>query len=818
MANTRTIFIFFVKLGFAGAAFGAACVAGVLMYLLPALPSVDQLRDVHLQTPLKVYASSGELIGEFGEQRRTPIAYESIPDHFIYAIIAAEDDSFFSHGGVDLMGLLRAASQIVTTGGIQSGGSTITMQVARNFFLSLEQTFTRKFNEILLALEIEHELSKEEILELYANKIYLGKRAYGIQAAANVYYGKDIAELNLAQLAMIAGLPKAPTSSNPINDPARALIRRDWILGRMLLLGYIDQPQYQAAVTEPVTAAYHGSTVEMDGTWVAEMVRAEMIDRFGLTAYEDGYEVFTTIDAALQHAANEAVMNGVEAYDDRHGYRGPEARVPEAIYTDPARLSEYLSSVPATSGLRPAVVLEVQERSARLQMAGGIEIELDWQNGFGSLRRYRTESLQSEPSQASELVAVGDLVRLEPVAGGWLLSQQPNVQAGMVAMDPLNGAILALTGGYDFYESRFNRITDANRQPGSNLKPFLYAAALENGFTPATLINDAPIVFEDAALEDVWRPENDSGIFYGPTRLRKALYLSRNLVSIRILRSLGIDTAREAIKHYGFDEADLPYNLTLALGSQGLEPLKLVTGYALFANGGYRVEPWLIAEIRDRNGEVVFRENPAIVCDACNIEEQSIEQEDSGIEADAPFYLAAASANGVTQESAPQNLAEQVMDPRVAYIMDSILRDVILKGTATRAQSLGRADIAGKTGTTNGPRDAWFSGYSPHMVATAWLGFDNNGLLGSSEFGGSAALPIWMDYMKVALQDKPQTLRAQPPGIVSVRIDQDTGERTGADNPNAMFELFLSENAPQLRVQENYNGTQNPGSITEELF
>lgn len=795
---------------------GILVVAAALMYLLPGLPSVDQLRDVHLQTPLKVYADNGELIGEFGEQRRSPVLFEQIPDHYIHAVISAEDDNFFSHGGVDLMGLLRAASQIVTTGGIQSGGSTITMQVARNFFLSFEQTFTRKFNEILLALQIENELSKEEILELYANKIYFGKSAYGVQAAANVYFGKDIGELSLAQLAMIAGVPKWPSTKNPINDPPAALERRNWILGRMLLLGHISDQDYALARAEPVSSSYHGSTVTLDAPYVAEMVRIEMLERFGSDAYEAGYEVYTTIDSELQRTSDESVSEGVFTYDIRHGYRGPEGRFTEVEMADMYWVQQYIEKLPVVSGLVPAVVTDVREQSVTLLGVGGVNIDLDWYDGLADTRRYRTESWQDDlPDSADDLLAVGDLIRLRELNGRWVLSQVPDVQAGMVALDPKNGAIQALTGGFDFYQSRFNRITDANRQPGSNMKPFLYAAALENGYTAATLVNDAPIIFQDAALEDFWRPENDSGVFYGPTRLRKALYLSRNLVSIRVLRGLGIDPAREAILEYGFEESDLPYNLTLALGSQGLEAIKLAAGYALFANGGYRVEPHIISKIQDKNGELIFEADPPIVCPECSsiatANSERSELEPSILQEQIDYY-------GAYAEGQPTNLAKQVMDPRVAYIMDSILRDVIVRGTGTRALVLDRQDIAGKTGTTNGPRDSWFSGYSPHLVATSWVGFDDNGLLGVNEFGGTAALPIWINFMETALHDKPQDLLPQPEGIVTVLIDPDSGQRAPPGSEGAIFELFLAENVPDLLTQEQLEPGEQASSITDALF
>lgn len=761
---------------------GILAVSGILLYLIPSLPPAEQIRQVQLQTPLKVYASGGELIGEFGEQRRRPITYDQIPQHFVHAILSAEDDGFFDHRGVDIKGLLRAALELAQTGSIQSGGSTITMQVARNFFLSIEQTFTRKFNEILLALQIEHELSKEEILELYANKIYLGRRAYGIQSAANVYYGKDISELSVAQLAMIAGLPKAPSASNPLSDPERALIRRNWILGRMQLLGYLSQEEYELAVAEVDNASDYGVTLEFDGTYVAEMARIEMFRMFGQSAYEAGYLVYTTVDANLQRAADSAVRAGVANYDARHGYRGAEARVGEDVLTDNERLTAYLNGVPRISGMEPAVVTALEDRTATLQVRGVGEVVLEWQDGLAGTRRYRTHSWQSEAAtQASDLLAVGDRVRVIQRDERWNLTQIPTVQAGMVALDPLDGGIVALTGGYDFYQSNFNRMTSANRQPGSSIKPFLYAAALEHGHTAATLINDAPLVFEDAGLEDIWRPENDSGLFYGPTRLREALYRSRNLVSVRILRNIGIDAARRTMMAYGFADSELPYNLTLALGSQGLPPIRMAAANAVLANGGYRVEPHLIREVWDSNGNLIYRASPLAVCDDC------------------------------------ENPAPRVMDERIVFIIDSILKDVVLKGTATRALQLGRADIGGKTGTTNGPRDAWFVGYSPHMVGASWVGFDDNGVLGSGEFGGSAALPVWIEFMRVALEGKPQVMPKQPDGVVSVRIDPQTGERA-AGNTDGIFEWFLTESSPAERSGESFRASEVLDSITEDLF
>lgn len=778
---------FGTTLAFTGLAIGCA----IILYLAPALPSVDQLRDVKLQTPLKVFSAEGILIGEFGEQKRTPIKYDQIPSQFIHAILSAEDDNFFNHYGVDILGLLRAGSQILTSGQIQSGGSTITMQVARNFFLSRKQTFTRKFNEILLALEIEHELSKEEILELYANKIYLGKRAYGVQAAANIYYGKDVNELNLAQLAMIAGLPKAPTAYNPVNNPDRALVRRDWILGRMHDLGYIDEIQFQNALAEPVTARVHGSVVAVNAPYIAEMVRAEMVDTYGTAAYEDGFEVTTTIDTKLQQAAAIAVQNGLLTYDQRHGYRGPETNLAVETIDDETKLENAISDIPTIWELVPAVVLEVFDNSASLYIKGVGQHQLHWQDGLSTARPYRTQSWRGEPPEtASEVLNAGDLIRVQEIQGRWVLSQIPNAQAALVAIDPYTGGIKALRGGFDFYHNRFNRITSAKRQPGSNLKPFLYTAALENGFTPATMINDAPIVFDDAALEDIWRPENDSGKFYGPTRFREALYFSRNLVSIRILRELGLKTARDSMKRFGFDDSELATNLTLALGSEALPPLKVAEGYTVFANGGYKIEPYFIDEIRDRNGSVIFKAQNPRVCLNCDLAEANNEID----------LLAVNSGDGDLAASEKEALeypeAERILEPRVHFMIDSVLKDVIQKGTGRRAKKLERSDLAGKTGTTNGPRDAWFSGYSPHLVATAWVGFDDNSLLGNGEFGGTAALPIWIDFMQVALENKEEIIFEQPPGLVIARINPETGERARPEDPNAIFEYFLRENTP----------------------
>ena len=618
--------------------------SGFYLYLSPQLPSVASLKDIRFQTPLRVYSADNKLIGEFGEKRRTPIKYTEIPEHYVKAILAAEDDQFYSHNGVSIKGLLRASTELIATGSIQSGGSTITMQVARNFFLSRRQTFARKFNEILLALKIERELSKDEILELYVNVIFLGKRAYGIHAAAEVYYGKPLNELSLAQLAMIAGIPKGPSIFNPIANPDRALERRNWILGRMKDLDYISESNYLLAVKQPVSANYHSAQVAVEASYIAEMARKETIEKFGLDAYTNGYKVYTTIDSKMQQVAQTAVVNGLIEYDARHGYRGPEHQLPleETPQAEPndqtltealsketdtkipeetlTQWQNYLEKLPEYGSLIPAAVVSIAEKDFTAVFANGERATIFWEQGLASARPYISENSRGPaPKTAGDVVNLGDVVRLKfDIKKGWILSQIPQAQAALVALDPNNGAIRSLVGGFDFDYSHFNRATQAQRQPGSNFKPFIYTAALENGLTPASIVNDAPIVFDDDLLESTWRPENASGKFYGPTRLRKALYLSRNLVSIRVLRQIGITTAKKTLEKFGFDSSKLPKDLSLSLGSHAVTPLEIARGYTVFANGGYLVDPFVINQIRDTEDNIIFQALPNTVCESCD--------------------------------------------------------------------------------------------------------------------------------------------------------------------------------------------------------
>ncbi|WP_295802544.1 penicillin-binding protein 1A [uncultured Microbulbifer sp.] len=858
-------------LAFAGAAAGAMAFSSIYMYLKPGLPSVETLRDVRLQTPLRIYSADMKLIGEFGEKRRSPITIEQTPDMFIKAILAAEDDSFYSHSGVSIKGLMRAARQLVASGSIQSGGSTLTMQVARNFFLSREQRFIRKFNEILLSLQIEQELSKDEILALYINKIFLGNRAYGFQAAAHVYYGKDINELSLAQWAMMAGLPKAPSTYNPIANPSRALVRRNWILKRMLDLGYIDQDDYKNSITAPVTARYHGRDLDLNAPYVAEMARKEAVDLFGDAAYTDGYQVITTVDSRLQDSAREALQKGLETYDSRHGYRGPEQRLDPELLSDSDQLVDLLHEIPVLGGLEPAVVTAVAPQSLSVQLRDRRVVEIPWEHGLGDIRPYISENARGARLQsAEEMFAPGDVIRLRRVlvsadevaaelaqqqeqaaeSGGaeerdpfadpselaaqqeelpvpqareeWHLTQVPAAQSALVSLAPEDGAIRALVGGYDFQQSHFNRVTQAARQPGSNFKPFIYSSAIEKGYTAASIINDAPIIFEETNLKDVWRPENSSGDFLGPIRLRQALYLSKNLVSIRLLQALGIDYALDFVENFGFDRSKLARNLTIALGSSALTPLEIARGYAAFANGGFRVEPYLVDQVMDVNGEVVYKALPLTVCRDCPEVGSEVQPQAEPIDLAAVQHEAVA----VSEEEEPLELrtlpvaplhageqarprAPRAISAETAYIMDSMLKDVIKKGTGRKALAMKRGDIAGKTGTTNGPRDAWFSGYSPHLATSVWVGFDSNSELGKTEYGGSAALPIWIDFMNTALAGLPERHLPQPDGIVTMRIDPRTGLRTSR---GGIFEIFRANRIPGRATYGNYPSIYSNGA------
>ena len=773
-------------------------ISGAFLYLSPNLPSVDSLRSIQLQIPLRVYSADDKLIAEFGEMRRSPVRFDDIPQAFIHALLAAEDDNFANHYGVDITGLMRAATQLLKSGQIQTGGSTIPMQVAKNYFLTSERSFSRKINEILLALQIERELSKNEILELYVNKIYLGNRAYGIEAAAQVYYGKPISELSAAQLAMIAGLPKAPSAFNPLVNPARSKERRDWILGRMYRLGSLDESSYRQALAEPETARYHGATPELDASYIAEMARAEMVGRFGSAAYTDGFRVYTTVSSERQIAANNALNSGLIEYDQRHGYRGPEANLANAPRdTWLQELAKYRS----LSGLQPAAVTQVETSGILVITRDGQEHTVSWDSMKWARPYLGINSMGPRPQRPADVVKVGDVVRIRWQDEAAVFSQVPQAQAALVSLDPEDGSIEALAGGFSFGQSNYNRAIQAKRQPGSSFKPFIYSAALDAGYTAASLVNDSPIVFVEQGMDRIWRPKNDNNTFLGPIRMREALYKSRNLVSIRLLQTMGVDYTINYITRFGFNAQDLPRNLSLALGTATLTPMEIATGWTTFANGGYKIEPYLIQRIEDREGNLLFEANPARVPPR---ETQTADVEVHPVQSNPDI------ADGEQTPAAP-HFAEQVLDERTAYIMTSMLQDVIKRGTGRRALAMGRDDIAGKTGTTNDSIDSWFSGYNADLVTTVWAGFDQPQSLGRNEYGGTVALPIWMNYMGAVLKDMPEHPPAEPDGLLKLRIDPVSGRAATPSTPDAYFEVFKSEDSPPP-MGEFDPGYQAPGS------
>ncbi len=803
-------------------------VAAAYFYIAPQLPPIERLKDVQLQVPLRVYARSGELIAEFGEQHREPVRYRDLPQPVIDAILATEDDRFFEHPGVDYQGLARAVFMLVTTGEKRQGGSTITMQVARNFFLSREKTYLRKLTEIFLALKIERHLSKQEILELYLNKIYFGHRAYGIGAAARVYYGADIDELTLPQIAMIAGLPKAPSANNPISNPRRALQRRNYVLGRMFALGFIDLDAYQAALNTPDDASLHKAAIELEAPWVAEMVRSHMREHYGADAYTAGYSVYTTLDAGRQRAANAALRKALLDYDRRHGYRGVVKHVELAEDAGPEQFASLLKPVRPYGGLLPALVTAVSGEEASLVLRDGREARLDLE-GVAWARRFISVNRRGpKPETVTDVLKRGDLVYVQVLdEGRWRLAQLPAVSGALVSVDPHDGALQALVGGFDFYLSKFNRAVQAQRQPGSSFKPFIYSAALNKGYTVASLFNDAPVVFDDPSLETTWRPENYSGKFYGPTRMREALTRSRNLVSIRLLQAIGPRYAARYVQRFGFRPDQVPRDLSLALGSGTATPLEMARAYSVWANGGFYTEPYFIEEIRDADGETLFRADPAVACDDCETEDAGEEDTDTvatdaGSPPPASVADAADSDAGNGDEAvAPARYARRVVDAPNVYLINSMLRDVVRRGTGRRAMALGRKDLAGKTGTTNDQRDAWFCGFNTRLVTTVWVGYDRVRPLGNGETGSRAALPMWVDYMGQALKGVPESLMPQPPGMVTVRIDPATGLRMPPGQAGGLFEIFRTEYVPTRYSQPEAAGDK-PGesgdSGAEPLF
>jgi penicillin-binding protein 1A len=770
------------------------------VYLAPSLPSAQAMRNVEMQVPLRVYTRSGALIAQIGEQRRIPVSYDQIPDLLKHAFLAAEDDRFFEHHGIDYLGVLRAVAVDLISGDKTQGASTITMQAARNVFLTLDKTYRRKLQETFVTYEMEHELSKQEIFNLYLNVIFFGQRAYGVAAAAETFFGKSLDQLTVAEAATIAGLPKAPSKYNPIVNPQLAAGRRSYVLGRMRALGYIDEGTAEAAMSEPVQARFHAPLVDVEAPYVAEMARLELRQRFGAAAETAGYKVYTTIDGRLQAAANRALRIGLIEYDRRHGFRGPVGHVQLAANGKSDQLDESVDEYTSVGNLLPAVVVSVAPKTVRVYVKARGFAQIDWDGMSWARKAGSNESVGPAPKSADEIVSRGDVVYVvADTAGHAQLAQVPEAQSALVALDPDDGGIAALVGGFDYFTNKYNRATQAKRLPGSGFKPFLYSAALEDGFTPASTLLDAPVVLEGQGIESSWRPENHGGRFGGPTRLREALAFSRNLVTIRLLREMGTPYATDYATRFGFDKRAMPQNLTLALGTLQVTPLEVATGYAVFANGGFRVQPYFVDRIENATGEVVYRASPRIACEPCEhpadlsqipqngTSDQILQSEDS--------------VRGGPGPLAPEQLAPRVISPQNDYIMTDMMADVIKHGTGRRALSLNRADIAGKTGTTNQSKDTWFNGFTPHLEATVWVGFDQERPLGESEEGAKTALPIWIHFMREALKGVPQEKRAMPDGIVTLRVSPQTGALVSAENPDGISEIFMANHLPAANEQ-----------------
>ncbi len=752
--NIRAFFSNII-LGLISLGIAAIIGGGILLYfVIVQLPNTEQLKDARLQVPLRIYTSDGQLIGEFGDKRRNPVTLEQIPKLLIRAIIDTEDQRFYEHPGVDIIGLARAAKELFITGRKTQGASTITMQVARNFFLEPRKTYIRKFREILLALKIDHEFSKDDVLQLYLNKVYFGQSAYGVAAAANVYYGKSLDQLNLAQIAMISGLPQAPSRDNPITNPNMAMQRRNHVLERLLERGDISQAAYIEAIKQPITASYHVLQPMVNAPYVAEMVRKDLFNQFGNNIYDRGLKVYTTINSRLQTIANQSLHDGLLDYSKRHGYIGPENNF--GSISNVANWPAKLKKIPVISGLMLAAVTDVQDKSVTALLANGDVIKIKWPGLVWAKQRLADGYVNAEPKNAQKILKIGDVIRVQNVNNNWELNQVPEANGALIAINPQDGAILSLNGGFSFQQSNFNCAIQASRQPGSSFKPFIYSAALEKGYTLASIINDAPVVMADSGANVLWRPENATKKFYGPTRLRDALTKSRNLVSIRLLQDIGIPYTIDYVQRFGFNPKNLPTSLSLALGTAVTTPLELTAAYAIFANGGYRVQPFLIDHIVNEQGETIYQAQPDVAPPAGN--------------------------------------ATQVISPENAYLITDALKNVIRHGTGRRALVLRRSDLAGKTGTTNQQMDAWFAGFNGNIVATVWMGFNKPQSL--YEYGEQAALPIWIDFMGKALEHTPENNMPRPSDIITVRIDPKSGLLAYPGQKDAIFESFRKEYVP----------------------
>ncbi|MCG8709680.1 peptidoglycan glycosyltransferase/peptidoglycan DD-transpeptidase MrcA [Brenneria sp. 4F2] len=835
---------------------GAASIYGLYRYIEPQLPDVATLKDVRLQTPMQVYSADGELIAQFGEHRRIPLKLDQIPPVLTQAFIATEDSRFYEHHGVDPVGIIRAASIALTSGHASQGASTITQQLARNFFLSPERTLIRKIKEVFLAIRIEQLLTKDEILELYLNKIYLGYRAYGVGAAAHVYFGRPVDQLTLGEMAMIAGLPKAPSTFNPLYSYDRAIARRNVVLARMKDENYITQEQYDQARNEKLEADYHAPQIAFSAPYVAEMVRQDMIARYGDNAYNDGYKVYTTITKKLQLAAQDALRNNILAYDMRHGYRGPAAvmwKVGESAW-DRTRIVAELKKLPVYGPLFPAVITNTDGDKAIAMMADGSNVSLPM-TGMRWARPYRSDTQQGPtPKRIIDVVQAGQQVWVRKVDNDWWLAQVPDVNSALVSLNPNNGAIEALVGGFDFNQSKFNRVTQALRQLGSNIKPFLYTAAMDKGLTLASILNDVPITRWDPGAGSDWRPKNSPATYDGPIRLRQGLGQSKNVMMVRAMRAMGIDYAAEYLQRFGFPKQNIVPTEALALGAASFTPLQVARGYAVMANGGYLVDPYLITRIETETGAAVFTATPKVVCDTCNLplvygetrrdtvlSADSMENVATSRENPAPGTLPQPELESITPPLAQQNTdqphAPHVISTPLSFLIKNALNSNIFgepgwMGTGWRAgKVLNRHDIGGKTGTTNNSKDAWFSGYGPNLVTSVWFGFDDHRRdLGTSsasgvikdqisgyEGGAKSAQPAWDDFMKAALDGVPEQPMTPPPGIVSVTIDRSSGKLSNGGG-NSRSEFFIEGTQPTEYEVHEVGTTLMDNGQSQELF
>nr|WP_231616683.1 PBP1A family penicillin-binding protein [Pseudoalteromonas sp. NSLLW218] len=800
-------------------------------YVKPDIPSVQVLKDVQLQTPMQVFTKDGLLINQFGEKRRIPVTIDEIPQTLINAFLATEDNRFYDHIGIDPIGIVRSAVVLISTGEKKQGASTITMQLARNFFLTREKAYIRKVKEIFIALHIEDVLTKDEILELYLNKIELGNRAFGIGAAAQVYYGKELKDLTLAQMAMIAGLPKAPSALNPIRNPTRAKARRNVVLGRLLTEDYITQEQYNEATSQPITAYFHGAEINLYAPYISEMVRAEMVSRYGVDkAYNSGFKIFTSVESKVQKAAQNALVNNLHNYDMRHGFRGPTDILwnPE---TQPAlteqQILNKLQSVNELGTLKVAAVLSVNDKTATVLLKNGEQTTLTWDN-LKWARKYITRYRQSfAPKAATDILTPGMQIWVrQNEDSSFLLSQVPEASSAIVSLDPQDGRIKAIVGGYSFEQSQYNRAVQAKRQVGSNIKPFIYSAALEKGYTLASILNDAPINQWDKSQGVAWRPKNSPAVYNGPIRIRRALAQSKNVISVRLLRGVGLQRTADHLLKFGFKDADINRSESLALGSASITPLELARGMSTFANGGHLIEPYFISEIQDAYGNVLFKANPALACD----------------EEPLPTLNALSIHNSDGEEEQTKKCAPRIISKQNAFLIADAMNSAIWgggswahktgwSGTGWRAQALDRRDISGKTGTTNDSIDTWFSGFNSNVMTSVWVGFDNPGnALGRStynnnldssqisgaESGAKTAQPAWVEFMKAALEGKPEAPIEPPEGLVSIRIDLATGLLSHRNDYTSRFEYFEKGTAPTKYVLSQPNDIFEEDTKTEE--